>query len=242
MVGAEKVRSCVGGAALVFFGGGGLLCRCVSLEHARGTIGVLIWQIERCSQGWVWVREWHVGSHPWNEKNKLNFFILRIAPPSPPFPPHTRFLDWICASRTILGVILWGREGCRGKIRSDKVRFYAHLTKKRLICTEEERWRSTSQWGSIPSKSNQLHFRLNYLITMMKSNIGVPTLHSMATPVAKKTTTEYQLWSIAIISAHLQQPVCYPCGFDAVKSSSFKKCSSGHKSPICDFEHPHSAF
>lgn len=78
----------VGGCAGVF-GGGGLLCRCVSLEHARGTIGVLIWQIERCLQGWVWVREWHMGSHPWNEKNKLNSFSLRIAPHPPLSTPHS---------------------------------------------------------------------------------------------------------------------------------------------------------
>ena len=241
MVGAEKVRSCVGGAALVFFGGGGLLCRCVSLEHARGTIGVLIWQIERCSQGWVWVREWHVGSHPWNEKNKLNFFILRIAPPSPPFPPHTRFLDWICASRTILGVILWGREGCRGKIRSDKVRFYAHLTKKKAYLYRRRALTLNQPVGLHTLKIKSIAFQIQLLnYDDEKQHRCTDTSFNGNTSCKKNNNRISTMIHSNYISTFTA--ACYPCGFDAVKSSSFKKCSSGHKSPICDFEHPHSAF
>lgn len=92
------------------FGGG-----CMSPEHARGTIEVLIWQIERCSQGGVWVQEWHLGSHPWNEKNKLNFCSLGIAPLHLPLI----FLIEVVPLHTSLSVILRGTGDCEGKIKSD---------------------------------------------------------------------------------------------------------------------------
>lgn len=42
--------------------------RSLSLGHARSTTEVLICQIKWGSKEWDWGGEWHLGSHPWNEK------------------------------------------------------------------------------------------------------------------------------------------------------------------------------
>lgn len=66
------------------------LCLRGSLRHARGTMGVLIWKIERCSEGGVWAQEWQLLSHLWNEK-KTNY-IFHVSTTST-FTTNTRLFD-----------------------------------------------------------------------------------------------------------------------------------------------------
>lgn len=68
---ATKVR--IAGYTSVLDGASAL--RSLSLGHARSTTEVLICQIKWGSKEWDWGGEWHLGSHPWNEKKEKKYIM-----------------------------------------------------------------------------------------------------------------------------------------------------------------------
>lgn len=72
----QKVR--IAGYTSVLDGASAL--RSLSLGHARSTTEVLICQIKWGSKEWDWGGEWHLGSHPWNEKKEKKKPLCSLRP------------------------------------------------------------------------------------------------------------------------------------------------------------------